>query len=314
MNCMPLVSVLMPVYNGSEYLSKAIESVLAQSYRNFELIIVNDGSTDNSSAIIKDYLIDPRIRYIDQQNTGVAAARNAGISIASGELIALLDQDDIWLPDKLILQVMFMKENPDVGLVHTYARYINESSEFMDCREIGGDCYVGWCTDKLLMGNGLLALTVLMKSSLLKQCGGFTQSRAPADDWDLWLRISRLASFGFIADVCAHYRLHGRNESRHLLKMKRAEISVLIDYLFEFKKYLTSWEKYVAERKLVDCYTDAAIIAKTNGKTDDAHRYTINAIKINFCSIWYFYDKFISLLPTKLQSRFTWYRFRILNL
>ena len=98
---LPLVSIITPVYNGEKYLLEAIESALAQTYKNFELLIVNDGSTDNSKSIISAYLSNPKIRYFEQQNAGVAAARNLALRYANGKYIGFLDQDDLWLPDKL---------------------------------------------------------------------------------------------------------------------------------------------------------------------------------------------------------------------
>lgn len=316
----PLVSIIMPVYNGEQYLSKAIESVLSQTYQNFELIIVNDGSTDISKAVIHSYLKDSRIRYLEQLNAGVATARNTGLAISQGEFIALLDQDDIWLPHKLLLQVQFMTNNPEVGLVHTAIQCINGSGGLMSCENmIWVGEYDGWCTTKLLIGNGIAPLTVLARFILLKQCGGFVQKRAPADDWDLWLRISRLAPLGFLSVVCAQYRIHDCNESRNLLKMKRAEIAVLEDYLIDFKHSMTALEKYVVERKLVDFCTRAAFIAKEQDHLDKATDYTAKANKIthNIYSFWHLRDRLeMFLLHTlnKLRNRLAWYRVSFLNL
>jgi glycosyltransferase involved in cell wall biosynthesis len=316
----PLVSIIMPVYNGEQYLSKAIESVLLQTYQNFELIIVNDGSTDNSKAVIESYLKDLRIRYFEQCNAGVAAARNAGIAISQGELIALLDQDDIWLPHKLLLQIQFMTNNPEIGLVHTAIQCINGSGELMSCKNmIWVGEYEGICTTKLLSGNGIAPLTVLARFNLLKQCGGFIQKRAPADDWDLWLRMSRLAPLGFLSDVCAQYRIHDCNESRNLLKMKRAEIAVLEDYLVDFKHSMTALEMYIVELKIVEFCRRAAFIAKDQDYLEEATEYTAKAHKIthNSYSFWHFRDRLVVLLLralSKSRNRLAWYRVRLMNL
>ena len=276
-----LVSIIMPVYNGANYVNRAINSVLSQTYSNYELIIVDDGSTDESQKVISPFLKSKKIKYIYQANAGVATARNTGIAASEGKFFALLDQDDIWLPHKLLLQVQFMANNPDVGLLHTAIQCINDNDELMSCENmISVGKYDGWCTAKLPVGNGIAPLTVLARINLLKQCGGFVQKRAPADDWDLWLRMSGLAKLGFLSDICAQYRIHNCNESRNLLKMKRAEIAVLDDYLADFQQSMSSWEKYVAELKLAEFCTRAALIAKGQGCMEEATEYTVKAHKI----------------------------------
>ncbi|MFM6456289.1 MAG: glycosyltransferase family 2 protein, partial [Planktothrix sp.] len=119
----PQVSVIIPVYNGERYISQAIDSVLSQTDSNYEIIIVDDGSTDNTHQIIQHYIEKCQdldlIRYIFQSNQGVAAARNQGIQIAKGEFIALLDQDDVFLPEKLAHQVAYFQTHPDVAIVNS---------------------------------------------------------------------------------------------------------------------------------------------------------------------------------------------------
>src|SRR5438067_8321397 len=114
-----LVSVITPVYRGERFVAATIQSVLAQTYRDWELVIVDDGSPDDSAGIIDGYLPHPQIRFIRQANAGVAAARNTGIANARGEFVALLDQDDLWLPDKLERQLLYLNARPDVGFVHS---------------------------------------------------------------------------------------------------------------------------------------------------------------------------------------------------
>src|SRR5512143_4014499 len=117
MSSEPLVSVVMPVYNGARYLRQALESALNQTYRPLEIIVVDDGSTDETSAILAEF--GSRIRAIRQKNPGSAAARNAALQAAHGEIIAFLDADDLWLPQKLEVQVAYLRAHPDVELVAT---------------------------------------------------------------------------------------------------------------------------------------------------------------------------------------------------
>jgi len=116
----PLVSVIIPVYNGGRYLRAALESVFAQTYRPFEVIVVDDGSADDSGVIAQSF---PEVRYIYQTNQGVAAARNNGLEAARGEYFAFLDQDDLWAPEKLKLQVEYLLSHPEVGYTLTQQQF-----------------------------------------------------------------------------------------------------------------------------------------------------------------------------------------------
>ena len=123
----PLVSVIIPTYNRAQYICEAVDSVLAQTYRNIEVIVVDDGSTDNTEEILRQY--DSKIKYVFQNNAGPSAARNNGIKQARGDLLAFLDSDDIWLPEKLERQVQLMKQSRNTGLVSCGSYIINASGE-----------------------------------------------------------------------------------------------------------------------------------------------------------------------------------------
>ena len=140
----PLVSVIIPVYNGGRHLRAALESVFAQTYRPFEVIVVDDGSTDDSSAIAQSF---PDVRYIHQQNQGVAAARNRGIDAARGEFFAFLDQDDLWTPEKLKLQIGYLLGHPDLGYTLTQQQFFLEPGETLPPwfrKELLSSVHTGW--------------------------------------------------------------------------------------------------------------------------------------------------------------------------
>jgi len=131
-NAMPLVSVVMPVYNVEQYIEQAVWSVLDQTYGNFELIIVDDESPDNSIELIKQKYTDVRIRIIRQKNSGLAGARNTGILHAKGDYIALLDSDDFWQADKLQKQIAIMQSNPQCGVTFSASLFVDEAGESLD--------------------------------------------------------------------------------------------------------------------------------------------------------------------------------------
>jgi glycosyltransferase involved in cell wall biosynthesis len=125
----PRVSVIIPVYQGDRFLAEAVESVLNQNFTDYEIIVIDDGSTDNSHAVLQPYYNS--IHYVFQENQGVAAARNRGIQIAKGELIAFLDQDDFWLSDKLASQVAYFESQPNLGMVNSGWQIVNQQGDLL---------------------------------------------------------------------------------------------------------------------------------------------------------------------------------------
>ena len=199
----PLVSIVIPAYNCARWIDETLRSVYRQTYRNWEIILVDDGSTDDTKAALAPHM--DRIRYYLQENGGTAAARNTGLQRARGELIAFLDNDDIWLPEKLNLQVRAMQTWRDCGLVFTDGRTFGESglrgkpliSRLLD-RWIHdhktSDPMVanGWLSREFFFKNHISsASSVLVRKECLETVGAFDERIAIADDYDLWLRIAQ---------------------------------------------------------------------------------------------------------------------------
>lgn len=224
----PRVSILTPVYNGERYIAQAIESARAQTFQDFELIIVNDGSTDNSSEVIRPYLTDPRIRYLEQRNGGVAAARNAALRVAKGQYIGFLDQDDLWLPEKLKLQVQYLDDHPDVGLVHANQSYIDSDGRHKRIHFDDGFTKVsGWCFRDQFIKNRIAVLTVLARKSVLDRIGPLNETIPGGDDYEMWLRISKHFPIGHLDQVLAHYRMHESNVSNDNFRMTRTDLGAI---------------------------------------------------------------------------------------
>ena len=226
----PLVSVILPVYNGSGCLRDAVESVLAQTYQPVELIAVNDGSTDDSADILAAY--GSRLVLINQANGGVARARNAGLAAARGEFVAFLDQDDWWLPEKVAKQVELFLSDAGLGLVHTGIDQFDDR-----CNRYGATVYdtggsrslLGNCFDRLLLGNGVFNSSVMIRKSVLAKAGMFdvTLGGNTVQDFDLWLRIARHFRFGYLSEKLAVLRLHAGQGSWDRRAMLRDELIVL---------------------------------------------------------------------------------------
>ena len=207
----PLISIIVPAYNSARYLAEALDSALAQNYEPKELIVVDDGSTDETSQIIARY--GNRLEALRQPNQGSAVARNAGIAASRGEYIAFLDADDLWLPDKLCVQARYLDRHPEVGMV--YSRWdVQEESALTPARadyrhqaENGIDPErSGWLYNQLLFDCIVHTTTVVLRRSIAERVGPFDARYRRGQDYDYWLRVSRLTEIHCIARVLSVYR------------------------------------------------------------------------------------------------------------
>lgn len=200
----PKLSLILPVYNGQEYLSEAIESVLSQSFTDFELIIINDGSTDSSGEIIRA-LSDARIRYFEQSNKGLAVTLNRGIALARGEYVARQDQDDICLPSRFEKQVAFLDANLDVGMVGTAAEiWVGNERTSRYLKHPVDDASL---TFGLLFDNHFVHSSVTIRRAVFESVGGYAEDlRQPPEDYELWSRVMRAYKLANLPDVLMVYR------------------------------------------------------------------------------------------------------------
>ncbi len=192
-----MISIIIPTYNRCAYLFRAIESVLSQTYQDFELLIIDDGSTDETEKNVINLIKEnKKIKYIKTPNRGVSAARNLGIHISTGELISFLDSDDEWLPDKLKIQIDFLQNNQDLNLVHGEEIWIRKGKR-VNQKKIhkkgGGDIF-SQCLDLCAISPS----TVLIRKELFHEVGYFREDFPVCEDYDLWLRIASRYQVGFI--------------------------------------------------------------------------------------------------------------------
>lgn len=200
------VSVVIPAYNQAEYLRLALSSALAQTHRDLEVIVIDDGSSDHTASTVRSFA-DPRVRYVWQANDGTfgLGARNRGMLDARGDWIALLDQDDLWHPEKLSRQLAFASENKDVACVFCLTNFINEQGRITGRQS--ADIKAGSVYAHLLRGNTYYASTGIFRRSLLAKAGLPHESSGYAD-WQLWLSLSRHARTGVVREYLANYRIH----------------------------------------------------------------------------------------------------------
>jgi glycosyltransferase involved in cell wall biosynthesis len=220
---LPLVSVIIPAYNCAEFVGEAVRSVMQQDYPRKEIIAVNDGSTDGTLSVLQSF--GNEILVVDQPNGGAAAARNTGLRHAKGDYIAFLDGDDVWFAGKLGVQVRYLEEHPHVGLVFTDWTIWPESRDprpFHRRPHLGKSpsdemdpSQSGWIYSRLLLDCVLNTSTVLIRSAIVRKVGDFDQSLRNGQDYDLWLRISRIAEIHKLVAPLAVYRHHGGNSTHH---------------------------------------------------------------------------------------------------
>ena len=217
---MPKVSVLIPVYGHAEYVLDSLKSVFAQSYDDFEVIVINDGSPDASESVLDSYIRSGEIRYVYQENKGVAAARNHGLDLASGEFIAYLDDDDIWPVDKLDVQVQQM-ENCDAVIVGGTS-HVFLGDEYADEDSFAHGEFKLLNTIDFFLGNPFASPgQVMIRKSALDAVGGFNEAIWGVDDLDLWIRLSRIGEIRKYEHLALYYRVHDSNASLNLEKMAK---------------------------------------------------------------------------------------------
>ena len=225
----PLVSIIVPVYNGEAFLEATLDSALGQSYPNIEVIVVDDGSRDRSAAIVEARAArDPRLRLIRQANSGVAAARNRGIEVSGGEFVAPLDADDLWDPSKIERQVARMLERgEDTGLVYTWWLWIDSDGVVLDYSPQWR--IEGASADALLQVNYIGCASIpLFRRSHLTAVGGYDETlREGCEDWDLSLRMAERARVAVVPAVLVAYRRRRDSMSTGIPAMWRSHGSVI---------------------------------------------------------------------------------------
>ena len=220
----PKVSVVIPAYNSADYTVETVESVLAQTYRNREIIVVDDGSTDHTHDELKRF--GDEIKYIYKENGGACSARNLGIAMSTGEYVACLDCDDLWLPEKLEYSLSALDACPEASFVFTRCFLIDAGGVVSG--EVGGICEAGQGAYKsILLGAAIPAPTVLIRKNYLDRVGVFDEQIFIPADKDLWLRLSQESTTCFVDRPLSKYRMSSNYTLKNLDQSLRENIYVL---------------------------------------------------------------------------------------
>ncbi len=230
---MPKVSILIPCYNVAKYLPESMDSVLRQTFQDYEVIIIDDGSRDNIGEIVKQYIADyPQvcIRYLHQENSGLSMARNLGVKHAMGDYLALLDADDKWTPEHLRKSVSVLDEFPEVGLVHANISRFTSSGQDLGVPQRREEFLSGEIFEHIFLRRADISCpTVVFRKSCIESVGPFDANlaRLGCEDRELWLRIAQKFKFKYIPEVLAYYRVSPDSMSRNVEKMFAARIYVV---------------------------------------------------------------------------------------
>ena len=221
---MPEVSVIIPTYNCARYLTEAIDSVLSQTFKDFEVLVIDDGSTDDTGAVVSRY--GAPVRYVRQENSGVAVARNRGIEESRGRYVAFLDADDTWFPCKLEQQLDAFDKN--TGCRVCYSAFTVVDSTLVPLYINRSDRRGSALEDLLLRGNVVGSIcTVLAERSLFSAIGGFDTTLSQCADWDIWVRLAVHTEFLYIDEPLVTYRHHGNMMSNNAPLLESDSVRVL---------------------------------------------------------------------------------------
>lgn len=215
------VSVIIPTYNYGRFIRDAIESALAQTYPALEILVIDDGSTDDTESIVANF--GDRVRYVKQANAGVCSARNRGAAESSGQYVAFMDSDDMWLATKLEKQMAVFTRDPEIKLMHCGMReFDSETGKTLRILIDGKD---GWVADGLLLWEGPVIIgpggTIVVDRRIFDDVGGFDPTLKVGEDWDFCYRVARTYKVGFVAEPLVEYRSHSAAAHRNVADMEK---------------------------------------------------------------------------------------------
>jgi glycosyltransferase involved in cell wall biosynthesis len=220
---MPKVSVILTCYNHLAYLPEALDGILCQTFQDFEILAIDDGSTDGT----RDWLTahSERLQLIfNEKNLGTYGSLNVALSKATGEFIAVLNDDDLWAPTKLERQLALFESHPKVGLVHTDGKFIDGKGDVVEGSPLGFEfprTETGDVLLSLVYANKIIASAVLVRAECFHKLGGFNEKYFGSGDWEMWMRVAEEWEIGFVPEPLTYYRVHGANASHKLDRIWR---------------------------------------------------------------------------------------------
>ena len=293
------VSVVIPTYNCAHLLPQAIESVVRQSHQVSEIIVVDDGSTDQTAECVQPFL--SQIRYIRQENRGLAGARNRGIRESKGAVVAFLDADDLWLSDKIERQLPLFNSSPDVALTFTDAHVLSSSGRAMPTFMFGKGAREGHIFDVLLRSSFILPSTAMITRECFNDVGLFDEGLLCVEDLDLWLRISHKYQVKMIPEPLAVWRRQEGSLTTKKVKMGASSIQVYKKWLAR-SSGLNRTEAKIVRRQISKCYFEVGFALREQNRPL-ALKNLLLSLKWNAGNFKSWRALFTTSLPTRLLQR-----------
>ena len=275
------MSIILPCYNGSLWISDAVKSVLRQTLDDFELVIVDDGSTDNSKSIISPYLGDERVHYIYQENRGFSGAVNRGIKESKGDLIGFIGQDDIWVPNKLEVQVKYFDEHKNVDLVHSNYCSINSEGRIIKVIDMKIPSFSSRkkLIECLFINNFIGFETALVKKRCFDEVGFFDERMTGFSDHDMWLRIAGKFNIAYIDLPLVKKREHELQLSKTGIEQVLRDEFLMVNKAINHYSFLKKAER----KKLAALYYIWGTTMLQKGRNEKAKQKFLKAIR---CQPW----------------------------
>ncbi len=265
---MPRVSILLTCYNHVKYIPVALESIRSQTFTDYEVIALDDGSTDGT----REWLAQQTgIKVVfNEENLGTYGTLNKGLDLATGEFIAVFNDDDVWMPTKLERQVAILDANPKVGLVHTEGEFIDGEGKIFEGEPLGfkfprfetGDILLD-----LVYENKIIASAALFRRSIVDEIGGFNEHYFGSGDWEMWFRIAELYHVGCVNEKLSQYRVHGANASHKLEKIWRDDARLRDWMIPRLEDLGDRFPKDKTQAAIAHCWAALGTVRMLNGDT-----------------------------------------------
>lgn len=300
MNSQPLVSAIIPVYNGEGYIEQALESIFVQNLSDIEILVIDDGSTDGSWERLQRYR--DRIRLFRQLNSGVAMARNHGLKNASGAYITFLDADDLWLPDKTERQLAFLNDHPEYGVC--YGRYIffDENGEISARNDKNYQGPTGWILNDILLHIGFIGVgTMMVRRECVAHTGGFNEGLVTGEDTNWCMRLAHDFQFGFLPGPVSLYRVHAGGLTKQPLK-ERGTIKSLDNVVELYPELHPSRNKIVREAYAIRHMLRCRALFR-EGLYDRSRTHGISALRYRPMTWQAWRYLLLSMVPAPILSR-----------
>lgn len=290
------VSVIIPAYQSGNYLEATLSSVFSQSFKDFEVIVVDDGSTDHTHAILDRF--QGEIVIIRQKNQGPSAARNNAVKVSKGEYLAFVDADDLWLPEKLAKQMVLLERDPAIDLVFSDCYLFSEKGECKRTSFQISPPFQGFVFERLFAGNFITMLTVVIRKDCYLRSGGLDTELKFGEDYDLWLRISRDARFAYVNEPLAKYRIHPNQLSSQDDRMVLGLIKIKERILSESN---CSISPSVLEQGYYSLYLKYAKILLSRGEVHHAKTYLLNYQRQSRITVKWAILFLLAIAPVKIS-------------